>query len=226
MEAKQVFDAVANKYDLMNDIMSLGTHRYWKECLIDWLKPYPGMNIIDVAGGTGDISRRFLKRVSGNGKATICDPNTSMLKNGSKNVDKYEDSISRTCAFAEELPFENGSFDAYIVSFGIRNFTDIQKGLEEAMRVLKPGGRFMCLEFSKLENSKLAKLYETYSMVIPKIGKLVVGDEEPYKYLVDTIEKFPSQEKFSTMIRDAGFEKVEYRNIFNGVVAIHSGWKS
>jgi demethylmenaquinone methyltransferase/2-methoxy-6-polyprenyl-1,4-benzoquinol methylase len=149
-----------------------------------------------------------------------------MLKNGSKNIDKYEDCISRTCAFAEELPFENKSFDAYIVSFGIRNFTDIQKGLEEAMRVLKPGSRFMCLEFSKLENSKLARLYETYSMVIPKIGKLVVGDEEPYKYLVDTIEKFPSQEKFSTMIRDAGFENVEHRNIFNGIVAIHSGWKS
>ena len=144
METKQVFDAVANKYDLMNDIMSLGTHRYWKECLIDWLKPYPGMNIIDVAGGTGDISRRFLKRVSGNGKATICDPNASMLKNGSKNVDKYEDSIIRTCAFAEELPFENESFDAYIVSFGIRNFTDIQRGLEEAMRVVKPGGYFIC----------------------------------------------------------------------------------
>ena len=226
METKQVFDAVANKYDLMNDIMSLGTHRYWKECLIDWLKPYPGMNIIDVAGGTGDISRRFLKRVHGNGKATICDPNSNMLKNGSNNIDTYEDCISRTCAFAENLPFENELFDAYIVSFGIRNFTDIQKGLDEALRVLKPGSRFMCLEFSKLENSSLAKLYEKYSLIIPKIGKLVVGDEAPYQYLVDTIERFPSQEKFSTMIKRAGFKNVEYRNIFNGVVAIHSGWKN
>ena len=225
METKQVFDAVANRYDLMNDIMSLGTHRYWKECLIDWLKPYPGMNIIDVAGGTGDISRRFLKRVNGQGKATICDPNSNMLESGSKNIDMYENCISRACAFAEDLPFENDLFDAYIVSFGIRNFVSIEKGLKEALRILKPGSRFMCLEFSKLENSKLAKVYEKYSFFIPKIGKIIVGDEEPYQYLVDTIEKFPPQEEFSAMIENAGFKKVEYRNIFNGVVAIHSGWK-
>ncbi|MGY9025013.1 MAG: class I SAM-dependent methyltransferase [Candidatus Pelagibacterales bacterium] len=225
METKQVFDAVANKYDLMNDIMSLGSHRYWKECLIDWLAPQPNMNIVDVAGGTGDISKRFLKRVNGNGMATICDPNANMLDNGSKKRDVFEDCISRSCAFAEELPFKDNTYDAYIVSFGIRNFADIRKGLSEAKRVLKPKGRFMCLEFSKLENNHLAKLYEKYSMLIPKIGKLVVGDEAPYQYLVDTIEKFPSQEKFATMIKEAGFKNVEYRNIFNGVVAIHSGWK-
>jgi demethylmenaquinone methyltransferase/2-methoxy-6-polyprenyl-1,4-benzoquinol methylase len=157
--------------------------------------------------------------------ATICDPNANMLDNGSKKRDVFEDCISRSCAFAEELPFKDNTYDAYIVSFGIRNFADIRKGLSEAKRVLKPKGRFMCLEFSKLENNHLAKLYEKYSMLIPKIGKLVVGDEAPYQYLVDTIEKFPSQEKFATMIKEAGFKNVEYRNIFNGVVAIHSGWK-
>ena len=151
METKQVFDKVANKYDLMNDIMSFGTHRYWKECLIDWLQPKPGISIVDVAGGTGDISKRFLQRVKGRGKANICDPNANMLENGSKNIHIYENCISRTCAPAENLPFNDKTFDAYIVSFGIRNFNDINKGLEEALRVLKPGGRFMCLEFSKLE---------------------------------------------------------------------------
>ena len=145
METKQVFDKVANKYDLMNDIMSFGTHRYWKECLIDWLQPKPEMSIVDVAGGTGDISKRFLKRVKGKGKANICDPNANMLKNGSKNIHIYENCISRTCAPAENLPFNDKTFDAYIVSFGIRNFNDINKGLEEALRVLKPGGRFICL---------------------------------------------------------------------------------
>ena len=225
METKQVFDKVANKYDLMNDIMSLGTHRYWKECLIDWLQPKPGMSIVDVAGGTGDISKRFLKRVKGRGKANICDPNANMLENGSKNIHIYENCISRTCAPAENLPFNDKTFDAYIVSFGIRNFNDINKGLEEALRVLKPGGRFMCLEFSKLENSNLAKIYDKYSQMIPKVGKLVVGDEAPYQYLVDTIEKFPSQQEFRKIIENNGFIDVEYRNIFNGVVAIHSAWK-
>ena len=226
METKQVFDKVANKYDLMNDLMSLGMHRYWKECLIDWLQPFPGMSILDVAGGTGDISKRFLNRIKGNGEAHICDPNPNMLESGSKNVHIYENCISRTCAPAESLPFEDNTFDAYIVSFGVRNFESIDRGLQEALRVLKPGGRFLCLEFSKLENSSLSKVYEKYSLLIPKVGKFIVGDEEPYQYLVDTIKKFPSQQEFKSIIEKSGLKEVEFRNIFNGVVSIHSAWKS
>ena len=154
METKEVFDKVASKYDIMNDIMSLGAHRYWKELLIDWLSPEKEMHIIDVAGGTGDVARRFLKRVKGKGKATVCDPNEFMVEEGKKNQ-TFKDKIEWIVAPAEDLPFKENTFDAYLVSFGVRNFSNIEKSLSEAYRVLKPGGKFYCLEFSKaLENSK------------------------------------------------------------------------
>ena len=224
MKAQEVFNIVANKYDLMNDVMSVGTHRYWKECMIDWLEPFVGMKIIDVAGGTGDISLRFLKRVNGEGEAVVCDPNGSMIEYGKKKNPSNQN-IKWVTAPAENLPFEDESFDAYLVSFGVRNFDNIKKSLDEAHRVLKSGGRFICLEFSKVQNQELSKLYTVYSKMIPIFGKIIVGDEKPYKYLTKTIENFPSQEKFKQMIEESHFSNVEFRNLFNGVVAIHSGWK-
>jgi len=225
MKTNEVFNVVANKYDIMNDVMSAGTHRYWKECMIDWLSPLPGMKIIDVAGGTGDISFRYLKRVNAQGEATVCDPNINMVEYGKNKKNIFYEKINWTNAQAENLPFENETFDAYLVSFGVRNFLDINKALNEANRVLKKGGRFLCLEFSKVQNKNVSKLYDVYSKLIPIFGKIIVGDEKPYKYLNETIKSFPPQEKFKTMIEDNLFVNVEYRNIFNGVVAIHSGWK-
>tara|TARA_B100001769_G_C21972305_1_gene523002 strand:+ start:48 stop:728 length:681 start_codon:yes stop_codon:yes gene_type:complete len=224
MKAQEVFNKVANRYDLMNDIMSAGTHRYWKECMIDWLEPFRGMKVVDVAGGTGDISQRFLKRVYGQGEAVVCDPNDAMIQHGKKN-NEFAKAIKWVTASAESLPFEDESFDAYLVSFGVRNFNDIKKSLDEAHRVLKSGGRFICLEFSKVQNKELSKLYGFYSKVIPIFGKIIVGDEKPYEYLTKTIENFPEQEKFKKMIEESNFSSVEFRNIFNGIVAIHSGWK-
>ena len=183
------------------------------------------MNIIDVAGGTGDIARRFLNRINGEGLVTVCDPNINMTKYGKRKKYKYDDKISWVNANAESLPFEDNTFDAYLVSFGARNFSDINQSLHEARRVLKNNGRLLCLEFSKVQNVNLAKMYSLYSKIIPVIGKVVVGDEKPYEYLTDTIEKFPSQETFRSIIQDSNFSEVEYRNIFNGVVAIHSAWK-
>ena len=225
MKTSEVFNKVASNYDLMNDLMSVGAHRYWKECLLDWLKPVYGMNIIDVAGGTGDIARRFLNRINGEGLVTVCDPNINMTKYGKRKKYKYDDRISWVNANAESLPFKDNTFDAYLVSFGARNFSDINQSLHEARRVLKNNGRLLCLEFSKVQNVNLAKMYSLYSKIIPVIGKVVVGDEKPYEYLTDTIEKFPSQEIFRSIIQDSNFSEVEYRNIFNGVVAIHSAWK-
>ena len=224
MKAQEVFNVVANKYDLMNDVMSVGTHRYWKECMIDWLAPFPGMKIIDVAGGTGDVSFRFLKRVNGQGEVVVCDPNNTMTEYGKKK-NQFSENIEWITAPSEKLPFENESFDAYLVSFGVRNFDDIKKALDEAHRVLKIGGRFICLEFSKVQNRELSKLYSVYSKIIPIFGKIIVGDEKPYKYLTKTIKNFPSQERFKRTIEESHFSNVEFRNLFNGVVAIHSGWK-
>ena len=224
MKAQEVFNVVANKYDLMNDVMSVGTHRYWKECMIDWLAPFPGMKIIDVAGGTGDVSFRFLKRVNGQGEVVVCDPNNTITEYGKKK-NQFSENIEWVTAPAEKIPFENESFDAYLVSFGVRNFDDIKKALDEAHRVLKKGGRFICLEFSKVQNQELSKLYSVYSKMIPIFGKIIVGDEKPYKYLTRTIENFPSQERFKRIIEESHFSNVEFRNLFNGVVAIHSGWK-
>ena len=224
MKAQEVFNIVANKYDLMNDVMSAGTHRYWKECMIDWLEPFVGMKIVDVAGGTGDVSTRFLKRIDGLGEAVVCDPNSAMIEYGKKK-NEFANKIKWINAPAENLPFENEFFDAYLVSFGIRNFDDMKQSLKEAHRVLKVGGRFICLEFSKVQNKDLSKLYSLYSKIIPIFGKLVVGNEKPYQYLTKTIERFPTQEKFKQIIEQSNFSNVEFRNLFNGIVAIHSGWK-
>ena len=185
MKTQEVFNKVANKYDLMNDVMSFGAHRYWKELLIDWLSPKNKMNIVDVAGGTGDIARRILKRLDGNSMITVCDPNEEMISEGKK-IKKYIDKIKWIVAPAEELPFEDNSFDAYIVSFGVRNFSNVDKALSEAYRILKPGGRFLCLEFSKIQNKNINQLYQYYSKTIPVFGKIIVGDEKPYEYLTKT----------------------------------------
>ena len=224
METKEVFKKVASRYDIMNDIMSFGAHRYWKELLIDWLSPKEDMHIIDVAGGTGDVARRFLKRVKGNGRVTVCDPNEFMVEEGKKNR-TYKDKIKWVVAPAEELPFKENTFDAYLVSFGVRNYSNIKKSLGEAYRVLKPGGSFYCLEFSKAENETISSAYNIYSSIIPVMGKIIVGDEEPYKYLIKTISNFPSQENFKKLIESAHFKEVKYRNIFNGIVAIHHATK-
>ena len=224
METKEVFNKVASKYDIMNDIMSLGAHRYWKELLIDWLSPEKEMHIIDVAGGTGDVARRFLKRVKGKGKATVCDPNEFMVKEGKKNH-TFNDKIEWIVAPAEDLPFKENTFDAYLVSFGVRNFSNIEKSLSEAYRVLKPGGKFYCLEFSKAENETISSVYNFYSSIIPVMGKIIVGDEKPYEYLTKTISNFPSQENFKKIIEGTNFKDVNYRNIFNGIVAIHNATK-
>lgn len=224
METKEVFDKVASKYDIMNDIMSLGAHRYWKELLIDWLSPEKEMHIIDVAGGTGDVARRFLKRVKGKGKATVCDPNEFMVEEGKKNH-TFKDKIEWIVASAEDLPFKENTFDAYLVSFGVRNFSNIEKSLGEAYRVLKPGGKFYCLEFSKAENETISSVYNFYSSIIPVMGKIIVGDEKPYEYLTKTISNFPSQENFKKIIESTKFKDVNYRNIFNGIVAIHNATK-
>ncbi len=224
METKEVFDKVASKYDIMNDIMSFGAHRYWKELLIDWLSPEKEMHIIDVAGGTGDVARRFLKRVKGKGKATVCDPNEFMVEEGKKNH-TFKDKIEWVVASAEDLPFKENTFDAYLVSFGVRNFSNIENSLDEAYRVLKPGGKFYCLEFSKAENETISNVYNFYSSIIPLMGKIIVGDEKPYEYLTKTISNFPSQENFKKIIEGTKFKDVNYRNIFNGIVAIHNATK-
>ena len=225
METKEVFDTVAYRYDFMNDIMSLGAHRYWKEVLIDFLSPREDTHILDAAGGTGDVARRFLKRIKGNGFATVSDPNEYMIEEGKKNH-KFKSKIEWVVAPAENLPFADDTFDAYLVSFGVRNFSNIKRSLSEAYRVLKPGGKFFCLEFSKVENKTVSSIYNMYSSIIPVIGKVIVGDEEPYKYLTKTIDEFPSQKEFKEIIESTKFTDVKYENIFNGIVAIHCATKA
>jgi demethylmenaquinone methyltransferase/2-methoxy-6-polyprenyl-1,4-benzoquinol methylase len=222
-----VFSNVAPKYDIMNDVMSLGIHRLWKDKFIKMLNPVKGSKLLDVAGGTGDIAFRFLKNTH-DGQVTVCDINPEMLEEGRKNaIDKnILSGIEFICGNAEKLPFDDSSYDYYTIAFGIRNVTNIPAALAEAHRVLKPGGRFMCLEFSHVQNPILAGLYDFYSFkVIPQMGKIVAGDKDSYQYLVESIRKFPRQEKFLQMIEDAGFSQVKYTNLSGGSVAIHSGWK-
>jgi demethylmenaquinone methyltransferase/2-methoxy-6-polyprenyl-1,4-benzoquinol methylase len=222
-----VFTNVASKYDIMNDVMSVGIHRIWKDAMMDWLAPRPGQRLLDVAGGTGDVSFRFLKR-AGEAQAVVLDMTESMLVEGSKRAEasSLAESLDWVVGDAMALPFEDNSFDVYTISFGIRNVTRIADALSEAYRVLRPGGRLMVLEFSQLPNPMMQKAYDLYSFnVIPKMGKVIAGDSESYQYLVESIRQFPDQEAFAGMIRTAGFENVSYRNMTLGVAALHSGWK-
>ncbi|SLN62735.1 bifunctional demethylmenaquinone methyltransferase/2-methoxy-6-polyprenyl-1,4-benzoquinol methylase UbiE [Ruegeria meonggei] len=222
-----VFNSVASKYDVMNDVMSMGIHRVWKDAMMDWLAPRPGQRLLDVAGGTGDISFRFLKR-AGFGHATVLDLTEPMLVEGRQRAeaDQMSDSLNWVVGDAMALPFDDNTFDVYTISFGIRNVTRPQEALNEAFRVLKPGGRLMVLEFSQLPNDGLQKLYDLYSFnVIPRMGKLIANDYDSYQYLVESIRNFPDQDTFLEMIRAAGFENAKYRNLSLGIAALHSGWK-
>ena len=219
-----VFSQVYKKYDLMNDIMSLGIHRVWKEKFIDWMNPQPNTKLIDVASGTGDIANLFLKKTNKSAQIICVEPNKEMLEQGKIKLNKYK-SIEWVNCSAESIPVKDNSFDYYSISYGIRNVSNINMALKEAFRVLKPGGRFMCLEFSKIDNEILNFLYKQYSKSIPYIGKLVVGSDEPYKYLVDSINKFYNQKELAILIKKNGFSNVEFRDVSNGISSIHSGWK-
>ena len=220
----KVFDAVNTKYDLMNDLMSFGVHRQWKKNLIEWMGPSKNEKLIDVASGTGDIANLFSNRLNDQCSVECVEPNINMLKIGKKKL-AYKKNINWHNNYAEKLPFKNDTFDYYSVSFGIRNTSNIRKSLEEAYRVLKPGGKFFCLEFSKVENEIINLLYKNYSKLIPLIGNVVVGEKEPYKYLVESIEKFLNQNQLIDLMKKNKFENCTYRNLSGGIVAIHSGWK-
>ncbi|PIE16225.1 MAG: bifunctional demethylmenaquinone methyltransferase/2-methoxy-6-polyprenyl-1,4-benzoquinol methylase UbiE [Rhodobacterales bacterium] len=222
-----VFSNVASKYDVMNDAMSMGVHRLWKDAMMDWLAPRAGQKLLDVAGGTGDISFRFLKR-AGQAHATVLDMTEAMLVEGAKRADasQLSEQLDWVVGDAMALPFKDNSFDVYTISFGIRNVTRIPDALSEAFRVLRPGGRLMVLEFSQIPNALMQKVYDLYSFnIIPKMGQIIANDRDSYQYLVESIRKFPKQETFADMIRTAGFENVKYRNLSMGIAALHSGWK-
>jgi len=222
-----VFTRVASRYDVMNDLMSGGVHRLWKDAMMDWLAPRNGQRLLDVAGGTGDIAFRFLKRAP-EASAIVCDMTESMLVEGSKRAEaeRLADRLDWVVGDAMALPFDDNSFDVYTISFGIRNVTRIPDALSEAFRVLRPGGRLMVLEFSQLPNAAMQWAYDRYSFnVIPVMGQIVANDRDSYQYLVESIRRFPDQERFAQMIRDAGFDMVKYRNLTMGVAALHSGWK-
>ena len=224
----QVFSKVAPRYDLMNDLMSGGLHRLWKDDLIGALAPPKGdtpFGLLDVAGGTGDVAFRFLDAGGTGARAVICDISPEMMEAGKARA-KGREALTFVQGNAENLPFEDRSFDAYTIAFGIRNVTHVDKALSEAFRMLKPGGRFLCLEFSSVEMPLLDTLYDAYSFTaIPRLGQLVAGDAESYRYLVESIRRFPDQECFAEMIRDAGFERVRYRNLTGGIAAIHAAWR-
>ena len=220
----KIFQDVFDKYDLMNDLMSLGVHRLWKKQFITWLNPQRNTMLLDMASGTGDIAKLYLDKVNYKGCVYCFDENTGML-NLSKKKFKKKTNIKWFNGNAEQLPFKDSFFDYYAISFGIRNVKNIDKALKEAYRVLKPGGRFLCLEFSKVKSELLNKIYQTYSKTIPILGKIVVGKSEPYEYLVESIKKFYNQEEFYEAIKNQKFENISYRNLNNGIVAIHSAWK-
>ncbi len=221
---QSVFDRVYDKYDLMNDFMSLGIHRIWKKNLINMMNPSHKNSLIDVACGTGDIGKLFLDNTKIDMPISCVDPNKGMINKGKDKLTKYKN-INWIVAPAEKLPITDNSFDYYTISFGLRNTKDISKALSEAYRVLKPGGRFLCLEFSKIQNSNLDFIYKNYSKLIPLIGNLVVGQKEPYEYLIKSIENFVNQEELISIMNESNFKKCLYRNLSGGIVSIHSGWK-
>ena len=221
---QSVFDQVHDKYDLMNDFMSLGVHRIWKKNLINMMNPSKNQKLIDVACGTGDIAKLFLENTDQKSQVTCVDPNRGMIKKGKEKLDSNKN-LKWIIAPAEKLPLADNSFDFYTISFGLRNTKNLNKALNEAHRVLKPGGRFLCLEFSKIQNFGLSKFYKNYSKIIPSLGKLIVGEKKPYEYLIKSIEDFVNQDELIELMLKNNFTKCEYRNLSGGIVSIHSGWK-
>ena len=219
-----VFTKVYKKYDLMNDVMSFGVHRIWKNRLIDWMNPQMNDSLIDVASGTGDVAKLFSKKNNHSAKISCVEPNEEMFHVGKSNLKKF-DNIKWYKASAEKLPVKDNTYNFYTISYGIRNVSDINLSLKEAYRVLKPGGRFMCLEFSKVDNEIVDGFYKQYSKLIPYIGRYIVGSSKPYDYLIKSISEFVSQTELIDLMKKNGFSKVEYRNLSNGISAIHSGWK-
>jgi demethylmenaquinone methyltransferase / 2-methoxy-6-polyprenyl-1,4-benzoquinol methylase len=227
---REVFSSVARRYDVMNDLMSGGVHRFWKDAMVEWLNPQPGMQVLDVAGGTGDIAFRIAQAVrarGGEAGVVVCDINSDMLAEGVSRASQANDSSIRwVCGDAEKLPIPDAAMDAYSIAFGIRNVTHIDKALREAHRVLKPGGRFLCLEFSRVDAPGLDALYERYSFsVLPRLGEMVAKDGEAYRYLAESIRRFPPQATFAKMIERAGLSRVKVCNLTGGVAAMHSAWR-
>ena len=228
-----VFDAVADRYDVMNDLMSAGVHRTWKRVLLDRLNPQPGQRLIDVAGGTGDVALGFVDRAAARptrgrspAGAVVCDINHAMMVAGAERAARSEGRVDRVCGDAEALPFPDRHFDAYTIAFGIRNVTRRDRALAEARRVLRRGGRLICLEFSRPVTGTLERLYDAYSdAVIPRLGRWAANDEESYRYLVESIRRFPSQDAFALEVEDAGFARVSIENLTGGIAALHMGWR-
>ena len=215
-----IFNSVSTKYDLMNDLSSLGFHRLWKQELINWIAPQSNQCLLDIAGGTGDIAKLFIK--FGGLSADIIDINYNMLINGLSNDNRIRYIVGN----CEKLPIRNDVYDRITIAFGLRNITNRELALNEIYRVLKPGGRFICLEFSKVNDDIIRKLYDLWSFkIIPKLGKLITNNEDAYKYLIESIRMFPDQDKLSSMFVKSKFERVKYKNLSNGIVALHSGWK-
>jgi demethylmenaquinone methyltransferase/2-methoxy-6-polyprenyl-1,4-benzoquinol methylase len=221
---ENVFDQVYDQYDLMNDFMSLGIHRLWKKNLLNMMNPSQNQKLIDVACGTGDIAKLFLSIAKEDSQVTCVDPNMGMIKKGKEKLKMFKN-LNWVIASAEKLPVKDNTFDFYTISFGLRNTKNLNKALSEAFRVLKPGGRFLCLEFSKIQNLSLNSIYKKYSKLIPSIGKLVVGEKKPYEYLVKSIENFLSQDELIDLMQKHEFKKCTYRNLSGGIVSLHSGWK-
>jgi|TARA_B110000914_G_scaffold223581_1_gene239375 demethylmenaquinone methyltransferase/2-methoxy-6-polyprenyl-1,4-benzoquinol methylase len=219
-----VFDKVYKSYDLMNDIMSFGVHRLWKKKLVDWMNPQLGNKIIDVASGTGDLAKIISDKNNNKNLIYCAEPNQGMLETGEEKL-KLLKNIKWYLNPAEKLPFKDNTFDFYTISYGIRNVSNINQCLKEAFRILKPGGRFLCLEFSKVENEILNLLYQNYSKLIPLFGKIIVGSSDPYEYLITSIDKFYDQQELVELMGKNKFSNVQFRNLSNGISAIHSGWK-
>ena len=225
---RDVFERVAGRYDLMNDLMSGGIHRLWKGALIDWLAPRPGQLLLDVAGGTGDIAQRFLARTGASGRVVVCDLTPAMLAVGrDRAIDRgIVSGIDWVAGDAQSLPLADRSVDAYTIAFGLRNVAEIDKALAEARRVLKPGGRFLCLEFSQVVLPQLKQLYDLYSFqILPWMGRIVAGDRDAYLYLVESIRRFPPQQELVEHMTAAGLERASYRNLSGGIAALHSAWR-
>ena len=223
-----VFESVASRYDLMNDLMSGGVHRLWKATMVEWLMPRPDWRLVDVAGGTGDIAFRILDRLGGKGEVVVVDATPAMLERGRDRALDHGrlGRLLWVAGDAEVLPLEDASMDAYTIAFGLRNITAIETALAEARRVLRPGGRFLCLEFSRVVLPVLDRLYDLYSFaVLPALGGLVAGDSASYRYLAESIRRFPPQPELAALMEKAGLERVTWRNLTGGIAALHSGWR-